>query len=348
MTIVLTGGGTAGHCLPCIALLPELKKYFSRIIYIGGTDGIEKEIAQGSGLEYHGITTVKLRRTLTVKNLAIPFKLLRAVSEAKTLLKQIKPDIIFSKGGYAALPVVLAGGRQKIPIVSHESDLTMGLANRLAVRRCRVICTTFPQTAEKYKNAVHTGAILRPELFKGVKAKVTGFVRNKPNLLIMGGSLGSAAINKAVRADIDRLLLSYNILHITGRGKTDRNIKRNDYVQCEYLSAPENAFAWADIVVSRAGSGAMCELLSLRKPAVLIPLPKTESRGDQIDNANYMTDLGCCTMIRQEDLTADSLLDAIKKTLNQKQQIMKNCGKLEWLNGTDKIIKIICDCAGGS
>jgi UDP-N-acetylglucosamine--N-acetylmuramyl-(pentapeptide) pyrophosphoryl-undecaprenol N-acetylglucosamine transferase len=220
----------------------------------------------------------------------------------------------------------------------------MGLANRLAVRRCRKVCTTFPQTADKYRNAVHTGAIIRPELFRGIKTKIMGFTVHRPNLLIMGGSLGAAAINKAVWDALPRLLLSYNVLHITGRGKADHSIKKGNYSQYEYLSAPENAFAWADIVVSRAGSGAICELLCLRKPTVFIPLPKDESRGDQIDNADYMAGLGCCAVLRQENLTADTLLNSIKQTLNQKQQIMKNCAKLEWLNGTDKVIKIICDC----
>ncbi|MDR1917615.1 MAG: UDP-N-acetylglucosamine--N-acetylmuramyl-(pentapeptide) pyrophosphoryl-undecaprenol N-acetylglucosamine transferase [Christensenellaceae bacterium] len=344
MTIVLTGGGTAGHCLPCIALLPELKKYFSHIVYIGGIDSIEEEIAVKNNLAYYGITTVKLRRSLTPKNFAIPFKLWKGIKEAKAILKHIKPDVIFSKGGFVALPVVWAGSSQKIPIISHESDLTLGLANRLVVRRSRVLCTTFPQTAAKYKNAIHTGAIIRPELSSGERTKIDGFTRNKPNLLVMGGSQGATAINNAVWNAAHELLLHYNVLHITGRGKSNPKIKKNNYLQYEYLSAPQNAFAWADVVVSRAGAGALCELLSLRKPTVFIPLPKTESRGDQIDNANFMLESGCCSVLWQEDLTTENLLKVLEKTLRNRQQIVTNCEKLDWLDGTQKVIKVIWEC----
>jgi UDP-N-acetylglucosamine--N-acetylmuramyl-(pentapeptide) pyrophosphoryl-undecaprenol N-acetylglucosamine transferase len=324
-----------------MALLPELKKHFDRVVYIGGIGGIEQEIAVANNLAYYGVTTVKLRRSLTIKNLAIPFRLLKGVKEAKAILKHIKPNVIFSKGGFVALPVALAGSAQKIPIISHESDITMGLANRLVARRCRTVCTTFSQTAEKYKNAAHTGAIIRPELYSGDKTKIDGFTREKPNLLIIGGSQGSLAINRAVWGGIDRLLAGFNVLHIAGRGKTDPSIKKNNYVQCEYISAPQDAFAWADIVVSRAGSGAMCELLALQKPTVLVPLPKTESRGDQVDNAKYMESLGCCASLSQEHLTTDNLLNVLHKTLHSGRQIAQNCGKLGWLDGRQKVIDII-------
>jgi UDP-N-acetylglucosamine--N-acetylmuramyl-(pentapeptide) pyrophosphoryl-undecaprenol N-acetylglucosamine transferase len=345
MTIVLTGGGTAGHCLPCVALLPELKKRFDKIVYMGSFTGIEKEIIVGLGddtMQYFGITSVKLRRSLTLKNLAIPFKLLKGIRQSKLILKQIRPDVVFSKGGFVALPVVIAASKLGIPVVAHESDMTMGLANKLTVKRCDVICTTFPMTAAKYKNAVHTGAIIRKELYTGRAVKLP---HDKINLLVMGGSLGSAAINGAIYSCLDELLSDYNIMHITGRGKGRPDIKKDGYTQLEYVTEPQNAFAWADVVVSRAGSGVLCELIALRKPALFIPLPRAESRGDQIDNALFAVSRGVCSVLRQEDLTAAGLLQSIKETIGNKNQIIANCNKLNWVDGTDKVVQIISSAA---
>jgi UDP-N-acetylglucosamine--N-acetylmuramyl-(pentapeptide) pyrophosphoryl-undecaprenol N-acetylglucosamine transferase len=370
-TIVLTGGGTAGHVLPNIALLPYLKKTFSKIVYIGGIGGIEKDIISSyPEIIYHGITTVKFRRALTIKNLTIPFKLLQGIREAKKILKQIKPDIIFSKGGFVALPAVLAGHKLKIPIVAHESDITMGLANRITAKKCSVICTTFPDAAKKYKNAVHTGAILRGELFADTPqlfaaasqsfadtpqlfaAAPQSFVtapqlfaaahqkpHQKPNVLITGGSSGSAAINNIIFSSAGELTKHYNLLHITGKNKSNPNLKFSNYTQTEYTSRPQELFAWADIVVSRAGSGTLCELIALNKPAVFIPLPKTESRGDQILNANFAASFGGCTVLPQERLTAETLLNAISQTQNKKWQ------NISWINGTQKVAEIIKNTA---
>jgi UDP-N-acetylglucosamine--N-acetylmuramyl-(pentapeptide) pyrophosphoryl-undecaprenol N-acetylglucosamine transferase len=341
MTIVLTGGGTAGHCLPCMALLPSLRGQFSGIVYIGGVGGIERDIALANGIEYYGITTVKLRRSFTPKNLFIPLKLWKGIAEAKQILRKVKPAVVFSKGGFVALPVVLAAAKLKIPVIVHESDLTVGMANRLAAKKCAALCTTFPQTAGRYKNAVHTGAIIRAELYCGDRTQIAGFTGSKPNLLIMGGSSGAAAINAAVWGGIDQILAHYNVLHITGRGKGNPDITKYNYVQCEYMENPYNAFAWADVVVSRAGSGTVCELLALRKPTVFVPLPKDESRGDQIDNANYISRLGCCNVLFQQYLTADNLLKSVGQAIDNSEQIAANCEKLHWLDGTDKVAEII-------
>jgi UDP-N-acetylglucosamine--N-acetylmuramyl-(pentapeptide) pyrophosphoryl-undecaprenol N-acetylglucosamine transferase len=349
-TIVLTGGGTAGHVLPNIALLPYLKKTFSKIVYIGGIGGIEKDIISSyPEIIYHGITTVKFRRALTIKNLTIPFKLLQGIREAKKILKQIKPDIIFSKGGFVALPAVLAGHKLKIPIVAHESDITMGLANRITAKKCSVICTTFPDAVKKYKNAVHTGAILRGELFAAAPqffantpqlfAAAPQKPHQKPNVLITGGSSGSAAINNIIFSSAGELTKHYNLLHITGKNKSNPNLKFSNYTQTEYTSRPQELFAWADIVVSRAGSGTLCELIALNKPAVFIPLPKTESRGDQILNANFAASFGGCTVLPQERLTAETLLNAISQTQNKKWQ------NISWINGTQKVAEIIKNTA---
>jgi UDP-N-acetylglucosamine--N-acetylmuramyl-(pentapeptide) pyrophosphoryl-undecaprenol N-acetylglucosamine transferase len=327
-----------------MALLPYLVKHFDRVFYIGGS-GVEKGIAEKYGLPYFCVTAVKFRRAFTLKNLAVPFRLLRGIGEAKAVLKKIAPDIVFSKGGFVALPVVIAALRLNIPVAAHESDLSMGLSNRLTAKKCSVVCSTFPPS--KFPNAVHTGAIIRQELYTGSKIEIMNkyfpAANTRPNLLVMGGSSGSAAINAAVWDALDKLLNRFNVLHFTGEGKGRPDIKKYGYAQCEYTASPQNAFAWADVVVSRAGSGAVCELIALRKPAVLIPLPRKESRGDQIDNAKYAKELGVCEVILQEDLTRDSLTETAAKVFGKRRQISTNCGKAEWADGTEKVVKQLLD-----
>jgi len=286
-TIVLTGGGTAGHVLPLIALLPDLKAEFDKIVFIGGS-GIEKNIAQQNNLTFYEITTVKFRRSLTVKNLLIPFKLFKGISEAKKILKKLKPVVVFSKGGFVALPVVFAAASLGIKIVAHESDMSLGLANRLSANKCTTLCTTFPIEQKKYPQMVHTGAILRKSIYRGDAKKIRLPQNGKPNLLVMGGSLGSIAINRVVWSSLHELCKKWNILHITGRGKINLEYQNKNYLQVEYLDAPEDAFAWSEVVLARSGSGTVSELLALKKPAVYVPLPKNESRGDQIQNADFL------------------------------------------------------------
>ncbi len=340
-TIVLTGGGTAGHVLPNIALLHYIKKHFDKIYYIGSVNGIEKQIALENGLEYYGITTVKLKRKFSLENLLIPFKLLKGISQAKKLLKALKPNVIFSKGGFVALPVMKAGCKLGIKIVAHESDMTMGLANKLTANKCGIICSTFPLDKKLYPNSVHTGAIIRKSIYDGDRSKIHLRQNGKPNLLIMGGSSGAVAINNLVWNVIDDLLKSYNVLHITGRGKSSPNIKKDNYLQTEYQQSPENAFEWADIVVSRAGSGVVSEMLALKKPALYIPLPKDESRGDQIQNAIYLNNLGLCEILYQEDLTNEVFLQKLNQVYEKKQQILENLKTQDWIDGTSKVVSYL-------
>ena len=336
-TIVLTGGGTAGHVLPQMALLPYLKPHFDQIVYVGG-NGVEKNIARQNGLLYREITTVKLRRTLTLKNLLIPFKLWKGVREAKKILRELKPTVVFSKGGFVALPVVLAAASLGIKVVAHESDMSLGLANRLTAKKCHAICTTFPLVKTKYPQMVHTGAIIRQSIYQGDATRIKLPNNGKPNLLVMGGSLGASAINQVVWSALDKLCAQWNVLHITGKGKNNTAYKHHNYLQIDYIEAPQNAFAWADVVVARAGSGTVSELLALQKPAVYIPLPKNESRGDQIQNAAYLQGLGVCEVLPQEKLTAENLLQSIDTVYQNRQMYIANCGKQGWIDGTSKII----------
>ncbi len=339
-TIVLTGGGTAGHVLPQIALLPYLKSHFDQIVYLGG-NGVEKKIATQKGLPFYEITTVKLRRTLTLKNLLIPFKLWKGIREAKKKLKQLKPDVVFSKGGFVALPVVLAASSLGIKVVAHESDMSLGLANRLTAKRCQTLCTTFPLDKTKYPNMVHTGAILRQSIYQGNPKLIQLPANGKPNLLIMGGSLGAVAINQMVWFMLKQLCEHWNVLHVTGNGKSNPLYRHKNYLQVEYLEAPQNAFAWADVVLARSGSSTVSELLALKKPAIYVPLPKTASRGDQIQNANFLSNLGVCEVLQQTELNEQNLLKLLDKVYQNRQRYISNCQKQTWIDGTQKIINYL-------
>lgn len=339
-TIVLTGGGTAGHVLPNIALLPHLRKNFDQICYIGG-NGIEQQIAQKNGLPYYQITTVKLRRKLTLSNLAIPFKLLKGIREAKKILRQLKPDVIFSKGGFVALPVVYAAHALKIKVVAHESDFSMGLANRLTAKKCAVICTTFPINDQCYPQMVQTGAILRSSIYYGDKTKIPLPINGRPNVLVIGGSLGATAINQVVWQDLRALCAQFNVVHVTGKGKANPACQHPAYWQTEYLDKPEDAFAWADMVVARAGSGTVSELMALQKPAVYVPLPKDESRGDQIQNADYCQKLGVCTVLPQSELNTTTLVQALLALSRRRDEVVANCQKQTWIDGTQKVVSYL-------
>ena len=269
--IILTGGGTAGHVTPNMALIPELTKEGYDIQYIGSYEGIEKDLITGIQIPYHGISSGKLRRYFDVKNFSDPFKVLKGYTQASKLLKQLKPDIVFSKGGFVSVPVVLAAKRRKIPCIIHESDMTPGLANKLAIPSATKVCCNFPETLKYLPNgkAVLTGSPIRQELFEGKKEqglRFCGFTKDKPVILVIGGSLGSVVVNNAVRESLSILLEHFQIIHLCGKGKLDKTLaKRKGYVQFEYIKKElSDLFACADLVISRAGANAICELLSLR------------------------------------------------------------------------------------
>ena len=318
--IILTGGGTAGHVTPNIALIPGLKEAGFDICYIGSYEGIEKNLITELDIPYYGIDSGKLRRYRSLKNLSDPFHVVHGYSEAAKLIKKLQPDIVFSKGGYVSVPVVLAAAARHIPVISHESDMTPGLANKITAGSATKICCNFPETVELLpaKKAVLTGTPIRQELLNGNKLaglNFCGFTTSKPILLVVGGSTGALRVNKAIRSILPSLLKTYQVCHLCGAGKTDESLSGTaGYVQFEYVSKEmRDLFAMSDIVVSRAGANAICELLALKKPNLLIPLSAKASRGDQILNANSFKQQGYSSVLLEEDLNDESLLHAINE-----------------------------------
>ena len=290
--IILTGGGTAGHVTPNIALLPRLKELGYDIHYIGSYTGIEKDLIKQFEIPYHGISSGKLRRYFSVQNFTDPFRVLKGFREANKLIKELKPDVIFSKGGFVSVPVVMAGKRRHVPTIIHESDMTPGLANKISIPSATKVCCNFPETLEHLpkEKAVLTGSPIRQELLEGSRSaalEFCGLTDDKPVILIIGGSLGSVAVNNAVRSVLPELLKDFHVIHLCGKGKMDDSLKSlKGYVQFEYIQNQlKDLFALTDVVISRAGANAICELLALHKPNLLIPLSANASRGDQILNA---------------------------------------------------------------
>ncbi len=328
--IVLTGGGTAGHVTPNLALLPHLQDKGYEISYIGSYSGIEKGLIEAAGVTYYGISSGKLRRYFDIKNFSDPFKVLKGFFEAKKVLKKIKPDVVFSKGGFVAVPVVLAAKLKKIPCVIHESDITPGLANKLCIPCAKKVCANFPETM-KYlpaEKAVLTGTPIREELFSGNRIAgldFCGFTANKPVLMIVGGSTGSAVLNQAVRDLLPTLLRTYQVIHLCGKGKAAEEYDNMEgYRQFEYVSDEmKDLFAAADLVISRAGANSICELLALRKPHILVPLSAAASRGDQLLNAESFEHLGYSYVLQEEELTNDTLLKAINYVTEKKQSYIE-------------------------
>ena len=346
--IVLTGGGTAGHVTPNIALIPRLKELGYDIHYIGSYDGIEKKLIEEMDIPYYGISSGKLRRYFDRKNFTDPFRVLKGFGEARKLLRQLQPSIVFSKGGFVTVPVVLAAGRLHIPVILHESDLTPGLANRICIPSASKVCCNFPETLSHLpaEKAVLTGSPIRQELLAGNRIAALdfcGFTANKPVILVMGGSLGSAAINDTIRGVLPELLKTYQIIHLCGKGKLDPRFDGIEgYVQFEYIKKElRDLFALADIVISRAGANAICELLALHKPNLLIPLSKNASRGDQILNARSFEAQGFSIVLEEEEVTNLTLLDAVNTLYQNRQEYSKAMTDSGQRNSIETITNLI-------
>ena len=325
--IILTGGGSAGHCTPHLSILPYLEKKFSDIIYIGSKNGIEKQIIQKKKITYFEIECTKLYRKFNIKNLGIPIKLSKGIIQAGKILDKEKPSVIFSKGGYVALPVVIAGAKRNIPIITHESDLTIGLANKIIAKYANKILTTFNETTVKNKNVQFVGPPINNKIFncsKEIALKFFNLSGNKPILLITGGSQGAKTINNIVRNSLPFLLKTYDIIHLCGKNNIAPNIDVVGYKQYEFLDNIEYAYTISSVCVSRAGSNTLFELLALKKPCVIIPLPQGNSRGDQVQNANYFYKKGMINLLEQDKLTEQTLSLAINNAFKNKQQLIKN------------------------
>jgi len=340
--IVLTGGGTAGHVYPALAVKERLGKDYD-VHYIGGK-GMEKDIVKKEeNIIFHQIDAVKLQRNLTLKNLLIPFKLIKSISHCKEILKEINPNVIFSKGGFVSLPVVIAGKSLKIPIVSHESDLSMGLANKIILRYCDYMATAFEKTAEVNKKCIFTGQPIRKKVLNGNKNNLSfigSLNRKKKNLLIVGGSSGAKFLNQLVEKDLDLLLKDYNVIHLTGKGYTNK-VSKPGYIPIDYADNIGDYLALADIVISRAGSGAINEFLALKKLMLLIPLSKKCSRGDQIENAELFQSLGICEKLEEEDYSSEKLIEKLENLNKNDKIFIKNMNNFKNFDACDKIIELI-------
>ena len=346
--IILTGGGTAGHVTPNIALLPRLKELQYDIHYIGSYNGIEKELIEPFGIPYHGISSGKLRRYFSLQNFTDPFRVIKGFSEAKKLIKLLEPDVIFSKGGFVSVPVVIAGKKCKVPAIIHESDMTPGLANKLSIPSATKVCCNFPETVKLLPadKAVLTGSPIRQELLSGSKSKAiefTGLTSDKPVILIIGGSLGAAAVNQAVRNVLPELLKDFQVIHLCGKNKLDTSLQGvKGYVQYEYIKDElKDLFVLTDIVISRAGANAICELLALHKPNLLIPLSASASRGDQILNARSFERQGFSMVLEEEELTDESLLSAVHQLYDNRAQYKKAMTVSGQQDSIDTIIELI-------
>lgn len=340
--IVLTGGGTAGHVYPALAVKEKLTNEYT-VHYIGGK-GMEKDIVKKEkDIVFHEIDAVKLQRKLTLKNFLIPYKLFKSISACKRLLKEIKPNVVFSKGGFVSLPVVIAARSLKIPIVSHESDLSMGLANKIILRYCDVLATAFEKTAEGNKKCVYTGQPIREKVLNGNKNNLSfigSLNKKKKNLLIVGGSSGAKFLNEVIEKEIDKMIENFNIIHLTGKGNKSK-IDKAGYLPIEYANNMGDFLDLADIVISRAGSGAINEFLALRKPMLLVPLSKKCSRGDQIENAKLFYKLGLCEMIEEEEYSTGKLLEKLDNLKKNDKFFIKNMEKIKDFDANSKIVELI-------
>ncbi|MFN9890237.1 MAG: undecaprenyldiphospho-muramoylpentapeptide beta-N-acetylglucosaminyltransferase [Pseudanabaena sp.] len=348
--IVLTGGGTAGHVSPNLALIPALTADNWEIFYIGSSNGLEKQLVAEVGLPYYGISSGKLRRYFSWQNFIDPFKVIKGIFDAYGAIAKIKPQVVFSKGGFVTVPVILASWLQRIPVIIHESDFSSGLANRLSLPFATKVCVTFPETAKnlaKYGSKVqHTGLPIRPDIRNGKADRgraFCGIYGDLPVLFVVGGSTGSAKINLVVRSILDILTQKYQVVHACGKGHLDPNLKDYPrYCQFEYLGTElADVLAMADLVVSRSGANAIFEFLTLRKPNLLIPLSKLSSRGDQILNAKSFQSRGYSAVLFEEDLTSENLLNAIADLDQRRDEYIQNMSQSKDNRAIAQIVDLI-------
>lgn len=349
-TIVFTGGGTAGHVTPNLALIAKLDRAEWEIHYIG-TNGMEKALVEAvDGVTYHEIDSDKLRRYLSVKTLTAPIHVQKGYEQAKRLIRQLKPDVVFSKGGYVSVPVV-AAAKGKCPILTHESDYTPGLANKIDAFYADRVLVTFEDTVKYVKRGkgVHTGTPIRPELYTGSREKAlafTGLSGTKPVLLVTGGSLGAESVNVAVRAALPKLLETFDVVHLCGKGKVDESVKADGYVQYDYIREQmADLFALADVVCSRAGANAVFELLALHKPMLLLPLSGASTRGDQELNAKYFKAKGFAKVLFADEVNAESITNELLALYRERETYIKTMESAKGVDGTEAILALIREAA---
>ena len=346
--IVLTGGGTLGHVTPHLALLPYLREKGYEIHYVGTEKGMEADRMRAEpGVIYHAVQSGKLRRYFSWQNFTDPFRVIAGAFQSAHLMGRLKPDVVFSKGGFVAVPVVFGAWLHRIPVLCHESDLTPGLANKLCKPFARRFATTFPECAQALgSKAEMTGTPLRRELFSGSREKglqLLGFDGGKPVLLMMGGSSGAQSVNKALQAALPALTSSFDVAHICGKGNLDAALEgKPGYTQLEFLSEElPDVLACADLVLSRAGANALCEFQALGRPMLLVPYPKGASRGDQILNARSLEKRGLCRVLPQEDMTPETLAEAVEATWKDRERLTEALKNAPPADGTARVLELI-------
>ena len=348
--IILTGGGSAGHVAPNLALVPSLKAAGFEIYYIGSHNGIERGLVEAAGIPYFGISSGKLRRYKSIKNVTDIFRISKGLLDAIRIMRKIKPDIVFSKGGFVVVPVIAAARLLRVKSIIHESDMTPGLANKLAMPFAAKICVSFPETLTHVSKSkgILTGTPLRAELLNGdPKSGMEIFNKKTPDsrriLLVTGGSQGANAINACIRATLPELLKKFRVVHLCGKGNLS-GIREPGYVEFEYLNEKmANVLAAADIVVSRAGANTLFELVALGKPNLLIPLPASSSRGDQILNAASFARQGFSMVLPENDMTPERLLQDITLLYENRQQFCEKMKAQNMTNGVENILGVIMD-----
>ena len=352
--IVFTGGGTAGHVTPNLAILEQMDRTEWEVHYMGTAEGMERGLIEGTpGITYHTVSSGKLRRYFDWKNFTDPFRVLIGAGQAHSLMKKIRPAVVFSKGGFVTVPVVAGAWLARIPVILHESDITPGLANKLAVPFASLVCTSFPETAKHLHNkkVLHTGSPVRPSLLTGdtkrglTLSRLTG---KKPVLLIMGGSTGAQAVNKAVDRALDEILAHFDIIHIRGKENLKPSLDKKGYTQYDYVTDDlKHLMAAADIVLSRAGANAIFEFLALEKPMLLIPYPLGASRGDQILNARSFQKQGYAEVLAQEDVNTERLVTALRRLYRNRHGYIANMRKAGDRDTVGMIVEAIEKAAKG-
>lgn len=350
--IMFTGGGSAGHVTVNLALIPHFIQEGWSVDYIGSEAGIEKQLIEPlQNVRYHGIATGKLRRYLDWQNVKDPFKVIKGAFQAYRIIKKQKPDVLFSKGGFVSVPVVIGARLNKVPVLIHESDLTPGLANKIAIPFAAGVCTTFPETKQHLPagKSHYVGAVIRDQLKAGDAArgrKFAGFASTKPVLLIMGGSLGARKINQAVRASLGKLTEKFQIIHLCGKGQVDQSLQSPQYKQFEYVNEElPDLLAMSDVIISRAGSNSIFEFLYLRKPMLLIPLTKEASRGDQILNARSFQSAGFCDVLYEENMTPETLVSSVTDLYANRDKYIDNMQKNDRKDALSQLIDLIKNTA---
>ncbi|APC47389.1 undecaprenyldiphospho-muramoylpentapeptide beta-N-acetylglucosaminyltransferase [Virgibacillus halodenitrificans] len=348
--ILFTGGGTAGHVIVNLALIPKYQEQGWEIDYIGSYDGIERKlIGELEGVTYHPISTGKLRRYISKENMKDPFKVIKGIFQAASFIGKRKPRVIFSKGGFVSVPVVLAAKLRGVPVIIHESDYTPGLANKIAIPFAKKVLATFPETMQYLpeKKAEYVGAVIREELFKGNREaglKFASLTNKKPVLLIMGGSGGAKKINETVRAALPELLKYFQIIHLCGQGKVDASIEAEGYTQFEYINEElKDIFAATDYILSRAGSNAIFEFLALRIPMLLVPLSRQASRGDQIINAKSFAEKRYARVVEEENLTEETLIKEVNQLSEMAPIMIDHMKEFKSEKSRDRVMEIISE-----